>query len=90
MAMAGLRFGYMMAHPDIAREVYKAKLPYNVNIFTLAAVEVLIENRAVLNRGIKIWFANENGFSQSFGSERGASLSVGANFILIRTAKTCA
>ncbi len=52
MAMAGLRFGYMMAHPEIAREVYKSKLPYNVNIFTLAAAEVVIERHAVLTEGI--------------------------------------
>ena len=52
MAMAGLRFGYMMAHPEIAREVYKSKLPYNVNIFTLAAAEVVIERHAVLTVGI--------------------------------------
>src|SRR5262249_44142142 len=53
MAMAGLRFGYMMAHPEIAREVYKSKLPYNVNLFTLAAAEIVIEKRAVLNRSIE-------------------------------------
>src|SRR5262245_34810683 len=50
MAMAGLRFGYMMAHPEIVREVYKSKLPYNVNIFTLAAAEILIEKHGVLDR----------------------------------------
>src|SRR5215831_13770343 len=27
MSMAGLRFGYMMAHPEIVREIYKSKLP---------------------------------------------------------------
>ena len=48
MAMAGLRFGYMMAHPEIAREIYKSKLPYNVNIFTLAAAEIVIEKHDVL------------------------------------------
>src|SRR4029450_5332160 len=53
MAMAGLRFGYMMAHPEIAREVYKSKLPYNVNIFTLTAAELVIETRTVLDRGIQ-------------------------------------
>ena len=37
LSMAGMRFGYMLAHPEIAREVHKAKLPYNVNIFTLTA-----------------------------------------------------
>ena len=48
MAMAGLRFGYMMAHSEIAREVHKAKLPYNVNIFTLTAAETVIRNRQLL------------------------------------------
>jgi histidinol-phosphate aminotransferase len=52
MSMAGLRFGYMMAHPEIAREIYKSKLPYNVNIFTLAAAEIILEKNDVLNRGI--------------------------------------
>ena len=43
MSMAGLRFGYLMAHPEIAREIHKAKLPYNVNIFTLTAAELVLE-----------------------------------------------
>jgi histidinol-phosphate aminotransferase len=43
MGMAGLRFGYALAHPDIAREIAKAKLPYNVNAITLAAAEVAFE-----------------------------------------------
>lgn len=42
MAMAGLRAGYLLAHPALAAEVHKAKLPYNVNFFTeVAAAEVL-------------------------------------------------
>jgi histidinol-phosphate aminotransferase len=42
MAMAGLRAGYMLAHPALAAEVNKAKLPYNINFFTeVAAAEVL-------------------------------------------------
>ncbi|HEX6910651.1 MAG TPA: histidinol-phosphate transaminase [Longimicrobium sp.] len=42
MAMAGLRAGYMLAHPALTAEVNKAKLPYNVNFFTeVAAAEVL-------------------------------------------------
>jgi histidinol-phosphate aminotransferase len=27
MAMAGLHFGYMIAHPEIVREINKSKLP---------------------------------------------------------------
>jgi histidinol-phosphate aminotransferase len=42
MSMAGLRAGYLLAHPALAAEVNKAKLPYNVNFFTeVAAAEVL-------------------------------------------------
>ncbi len=43
MGMAGLRFGYALAHPEVAREIAKAKLPYNVNAITLAAAEVAFE-----------------------------------------------
>ena len=52
MSMAGLRFGYLMAHPEIAREIHKAKLPYNVNIFTLAAAELVVEKHAILREAI--------------------------------------
>ncbi|HWA15228.1 MAG TPA: aminotransferase class I/II-fold pyridoxal phosphate-dependent enzyme, partial [Gemmatimonadales bacterium] len=45
MGMAGLRFGYALAHPDVAREIAKAKLPYNVNAITLAAAEVAFEQQ---------------------------------------------
>jgi histidinol-phosphate aminotransferase len=45
MGMAGLRFGYALAHPDLTREIAKAKLPYNVNALTLAAAEVAFEQQ---------------------------------------------
>ncbi len=45
MGMAGLRFGYGLAHPALAREIAKAKLPYNVNAVTLAAAEAALEAR---------------------------------------------
>ena len=45
--MAGLRFGYALAHPAIAREIAKAKLPYNVNAITLAAAEVMLKHSEV-------------------------------------------
>ena len=47
MGMAGLRFGLALAHPDVAREVAKGKLPYNVNLITLAAAEVALDHASV-------------------------------------------
>jgi histidinol-phosphate aminotransferase len=44
LGMAGLRFGIALAHPAVAREIAKAKLPYNVNLGTLTAASVLLEN----------------------------------------------
>jgi histidinol-phosphate aminotransferase len=42
LGMAGLRFGLALSHPAVAREIAKAKLPYNVNVMTLAAAEILL------------------------------------------------
>jgi histidinol-phosphate aminotransferase len=42
MGAAGLRFGYALLDPGLARELNKVKLPYSVNIFTLIAAEVLM------------------------------------------------
>ena len=36
--------GYLLAHPDLAAQISKAKLPYNVNQFSLTAAEVALEN----------------------------------------------
>jgi histidinol-phosphate aminotransferase len=43
MALAGLRVGYLLAAPDLATEIRKAVLPYNLNLFSQTAAEVAIE-----------------------------------------------
>ena len=88
MAMAGLRFGYMMAHPEIAREVYKSKLPYNVNIFTLAAAQVVVERRQELSQGIaNLIRERERILAELRRRPAVRAFPSKANFILIRTAK---
>ena len=88
MATAGLRFGYMMAHPEIAREVYKSKLPYNVNIFTLTAAEVIIEKHDVLSRGIaNLIRERDRVFAELQNRTAVRAFASRANFILIKTAK---
>jgi histidinol-phosphate aminotransferase len=54
MAMAGLRVGYLLAAPVLAREISKAKLPYNINIFSLAAAQAAIENFSTLKPQIAL------------------------------------
>lgn len=43
MAMAALRVGYLLAAPELVREVAKAVLPYNLNAISQTAAEVAIE-----------------------------------------------
>ena len=43
MAMAALRVGYLLASPELVREIAKAVLPYNLNAFSQTAAEVAIE-----------------------------------------------
>jgi histidinol-phosphate aminotransferase len=43
MALAGARVGYLLADSEVVREVAKAGLPYNLNIFSQTAAEVSLE-----------------------------------------------
>ncbi|MCP4868671.1 MAG: histidinol-phosphate transaminase [Proteobacteria bacterium] len=44
MGLAGVRFGCLLADPDLVTELDKARLPYNVGRLTQAAVQVAIEH----------------------------------------------
>ena len=46
LGMAGLRFGLALAHPAVAREIAKGKLPYNVNVVTLTAAAAALRHQA--------------------------------------------
>jgi histidinol-phosphate aminotransferase len=43
MAMAALRIGYLLAAPELAAEIGKAVLPYNLNAVSQTAAEVAVE-----------------------------------------------
>jgi len=43
MALAALRVGYLLAAPELAREIAKAVLPYHLNIISQTAAEVAVE-----------------------------------------------
>jgi histidinol-phosphate aminotransferase len=87
MAMAGLRFGYLMTHPEIAREINKGKLPYNVNVFTLAAAEVVVENRHALQEAITTLIRERERVAAELGKRPEVQVFPSkANYLLMRTA----
>ncbi|HEU5154697.1 MAG TPA: histidinol-phosphate transaminase [Gemmatimonadales bacterium] len=85
MGMAGLRFGYALAHPEIAREIAKAKLPYNVNAITLAAAEVMLKHSAVFAARARSIAQERDRFLGLLGSIAGLHpFTSKANFVLVR------
>ncbi|HYN03859.1 MAG TPA: histidinol-phosphate transaminase [Vicinamibacteria bacterium] len=53
MALAGLRVGYLLASPELVREINKARLPYNVNFFSQMAAIAAIEEKDVLATSVR-------------------------------------
>ena len=86
MGAAGLRFGYSLSSPEIARDLNKVKLPYNVNVFTLIAAEVLISRWET----IRSWIATiirerERVRSAMSGIENVVVYPSGGNFLLFES-----
>jgi histidinol-phosphate aminotransferase len=54
MAMAGLRVGYLLGDPELVKEISKAKLPYNLNIFSTTAAEAAAEHFHLLKPQIEL------------------------------------
>ncbi len=85
MALAGLRFGYALAHPAVAAQIAKAKLPYNVNQITLAAAHVVLDHAAEFAARVAAIRAQRDRLVAGLGTFRGLRVfPSAANFALIR------
>ncbi|HEY3279313.1 MAG TPA: histidinol-phosphate transaminase [Gemmatimonadales bacterium] len=85
MSLAGLRFGYALAHPAVAREIGKAKLPYNVNVVTLAAAHAALDHRDVFERQVGVVRRARDLLLRRLGAVAGiTTYPSAANFVLIR------
>ena len=83
--MAGLRFGLALAHPEVAREVAKGKLPYNVNLVTLAAARIALRHAPMLAARTRQIVETRDRFVQRLASVPGLTIyPTAANFVLIR------
>jgi histidinol-phosphate aminotransferase len=52
MGMAGLRVGYLLASPELVAEVNKARLPYNLNVFSQAAALAVLGEPGLVADGV--------------------------------------
>ncbi len=85
LALAGLRAGYMLAHPALAAEVGKAKLPYNVNFYTEVAAAEVLRGRALLLPAVEMIRRERDRLLREMGEMPGIHVfDSAANFVLFR------
>jgi histidinol-phosphate aminotransferase len=85
LGLAGLRFGLGLAHPVVAREIAKAKLPYNVNVVTLEAAAVALRHPATLEERVRRITQERERLATRLRTLRGLTVfPSAANFLLVR------
>ena len=86
LAMAGLRVGYLLTSPALAREVHKATLPYNLNFFSATAAEVACEKYDLLTPRIQKIVSERERLSLALRSLDGIEpVPSTANFMIAKT-----
>ena len=85
MAMAGLRVGYLLSSPELAREVHKATLPYNLNFFSATAAEVACERYDLLRPRIELIISERERLLKRLAAIEGLEpVPSSANFMIAR------
>jgi histidinol-phosphate aminotransferase len=82
---AGIRVGYMVAHPELAREIAKGKIPFDINLFShAAALRILSEGDMARDRAATICAERDRVFAALGGLEGVSAYPSQANFILFQ------
>jgi histidinol-phosphate aminotransferase len=85
LGLAGLRVGAAIGPREWMREFEKLRMPYNVNSLSMAAAELLLENRAVLERQTEAIVAERGRLERDLDRIAGVTrFPSAANFILVR------
>ncbi len=85
LAMAGLRFGYMLGPPSLCLELHKLLLPYNVNAFTRAAVSVLLDTPDLVAARVQHVTSERARLAATLRARGRHVVEGGANFLLFST-----
>jgi histidinol-phosphate aminotransferase len=84
MALAGLRLGYLMAAPSLVREIDKARLPYNINVFSQTAALVLLEDMSAVRETVARLVEERARLTQALAALPGVRVYPSqANFLLL-------
>ena len=81
--VAGLRIGYIVAHPELIRLVAKVKLPFNVNVFAQAVALYHLEHPDFAKRHVAAILAERERMTEEFESRDMRVIPSQANFLLV-------
>jgi histidinol-phosphate aminotransferase len=85
LGLAGIRLGYLVGHPDWIGEFDKLRPPYNVNVLTLEAADLMLENLDVLDGQASTLRAERGRLAAALAETPGVvAFPSSANFILFR------
>ena len=88
LGLAGIRLGYMAAHPALLAEFDKVRPPYNVNVLTQAAAEFILDHVEVLDAQAALLRDERAKLSAELASLPAVEVfPSAANFLLIRLDK---
>jgi histidinol-phosphate aminotransferase len=88
LGLAGIRLGYLAGHPDWIEQFDKVRPPYNVNVLTLAAAELMLENLPLLEGQATTLRAERAKLAAALLDTPGVrAFPSAANFILFRVAQ---
>jgi histidinol-phosphate aminotransferase len=84
--LAGLRFGYLLARPELAREIGKVQLPHHVGFFTQLAATALLDNADVMEQRVASLVAEREKLIERLeGIGKISPLPSQSNYILIES-----
>jgi histidinol-phosphate aminotransferase len=88
LGLAGIRLGYLAGHPDWIEQFDKVRPPYNVNVLTLAAADLMLENLALLDGQAATLRAERGRLAAALAEISGVlAFPSAANFILFRVVR---
>ena len=86
LALAGLRFGYLMGPPALCGELHKVVLPYSVNSLTQAAILDLLGQRPLLEQRVEAVRRERSRLAAALRERGRRVIEGGANFVLFSSA----
>ncbi len=81
-AFAGVRIGYLIAHPETIDAMLVTRLPYHLSALSQAAAEVALDNASSLQDGISLLARERQRLRDAIGEVGWQSYDSAANFLL--------